>query len=306
MVSSQTLFILHRAFLFQRPPANRTSLRRHEEVALSPEPNRISGRRLPESKRQKTLTWSTYEEAGYLPPTSPSRTTDESIRCICKSDYDNDSPWIECQKCNVWQHMSCMHLTWTVEEAERQEYWCEKCKPNNHAVLLDMVQKRAWKAAQVQKVEMPRTEEGQQKEREMPAEDARKAPQRPTSPPPPVRCQNVQKYAARVLEEHRSAENVEELDEMQEQVARGVGEKAVGWGFPQASWDTERVDAIGAEGQESSSGHSFSSPTLPGMRNFDAGSMQERTSQRQMEGDEVDVEFAAAGSQIATSKFADW
>lgn len=44
---------------------------------------------------------------------------------------------IQCEQCFVWQHGICVGLM--REEDSPEHYYCEKCKPENHAALLRFV-----------------------------------------------------------------------------------------------------------------------------------------------------------------------
>lgn len=43
-----------------------------------------------------------------------------------------------CDKCSAWQHNDCMGLSFGKGQ-EPAEYYCEKCKPENHKDLLDKI-----------------------------------------------------------------------------------------------------------------------------------------------------------------------
>ncbi|KAI9736519.1 MAG: PHD finger protein 3 [Claussenomyces sp. TS43310] len=65
---------------------------------------------------------------------------EEIIRCICgvtEQDDDTDEDWIACETCSAWQHNVCMGVTTNAAELENLNYWCEKCKPEDHRELLD-------------------------------------------------------------------------------------------------------------------------------------------------------------------------
>jgi hypothetical protein len=64
---------------------------------------------------------------------------DEVVRCVCGATSAEgwDFAWIACDKCDVWQHNSCMGLSEFAEDTKKQDYWCELCEPNNHRELLD-------------------------------------------------------------------------------------------------------------------------------------------------------------------------
>jgi hypothetical protein len=96
----------------------------------------------------------TSEEPGIIPPATTFFDDDEPeeviqpeevTRCVCNSNFDTGAISICCDKCSVWQHMNCMRLTWTAEEAEKLTYLCEKCAPAQHKEVLTMLKKGTWK-----------------------------------------------------------------------------------------------------------------------------------------------------------------
>jgi hypothetical protein len=60
-------------------------------------------------------------------------------RCIC-NDLDESFPGTDicCDGCEAWQHSLCMGLTQD-ESTHRTEYFCEVCRPGDHALLLERV-----------------------------------------------------------------------------------------------------------------------------------------------------------------------
>ncbi|KAJ1554599.1 hypothetical protein HK096_002799, partial [Nowakowskiella sp. JEL0078] len=50
---------------------------------------------------------------------------DGEIRCICSYNLD-DGYTIQCEKCLVWQHMTCLGYD---ESSVPDMYVCEKCEP---------------------------------------------------------------------------------------------------------------------------------------------------------------------------------
>lgn len=66
---------------------------------------------------------------------------EDLIRCVCgTTDQDDDDAgedWIACMECDAWQHNVCMGITTDKEVLENMDYWCERCKPENHEALLD-------------------------------------------------------------------------------------------------------------------------------------------------------------------------
>ena len=59
------------------------------------------------------------------------------IRCICgATELDDDSEsLIACDKCDTWQHTTCMGLR-PCGEKSPGNYMCEECSPENHKDLL--------------------------------------------------------------------------------------------------------------------------------------------------------------------------
>jgi hypothetical protein len=52
---------------------------------------------------------------------------DYVTRCLCEMKH-NDPNMIACDKCGVWQHMSCMGVSLS-SASKNAEYFCEQCKP---------------------------------------------------------------------------------------------------------------------------------------------------------------------------------
>jgi hypothetical protein len=63
------------------------------------------------------------------------------IRCICGANEDEEG-WmmISCEDCTAWQHNLCMGIT-EQEELLPEAYYCEKCKPEDHADLLAAIKR---------------------------------------------------------------------------------------------------------------------------------------------------------------------
>lgn len=55
---------------------------------------------------------------------------EEYIRCVCGESYDD--PWIQCEKCQAWQHCVCMGMSIFQEDIKAITYSCEKCSPESH------------------------------------------------------------------------------------------------------------------------------------------------------------------------------
>lgn len=49
--------------------------------------------------------------------------------------------------------MDCMRLPWTAEEAEKKKYLCEKCAPDDHGSLLEMLEAGTWEPLPLQIIE---------------------------------------------------------------------------------------------------------------------------------------------------------
>ncbi|KAH7339795.1 hypothetical protein B0J17DRAFT_656818 [Rhizoctonia solani] len=62
---------------------------------------------------------------------------DEVTRCVCGSEEEVGDFMIQCEQCFVWQHGLCVGLV-RVEDSP-EHYYCEQCKPENHAALLRCV-----------------------------------------------------------------------------------------------------------------------------------------------------------------------
>ncbi|EUC64067.1 PHD-finger protein [Rhizoctonia solani AG-3 Rhs1AP] len=62
---------------------------------------------------------------------------DEVTRCVCGSEEEVGDFMIQCEQCFVWQHGLCVGLV--REEDSPEHYFCERCRPENHAALLRCV-----------------------------------------------------------------------------------------------------------------------------------------------------------------------
>jgi hypothetical protein len=65
---------------------------------------------------------------------------EEIIRCVCgatEQDEDSGEPWIACEQCSAWQHNICMGISRYSEDVKDLDYWCEKCRPEDHKELLE-------------------------------------------------------------------------------------------------------------------------------------------------------------------------
>ncbi|KFY11376.1 hypothetical protein V492_04504 [Pseudogymnoascus sp. VKM F-4246] len=73
-------------------------------------------------------------------PSAEEEEEEDVIRCVCGATEQDDSAgedWIACSDCEAWQHNVCMGITTDKDVLENMEYWCERCKPENHKELLD-------------------------------------------------------------------------------------------------------------------------------------------------------------------------
>ncbi|ORZ14726.1 hypothetical protein BCR42DRAFT_57299 [Absidia repens] len=86
--------------------------------------NGVNGRKKrqrQQQQRQRRRSQSTTDEGS----------SDEGsiTRCLCGETH-NSGLMVQCDKCEVWQHCECMGLA---EEDIPDQYYCEECKPENHA-----------------------------------------------------------------------------------------------------------------------------------------------------------------------------
>ena len=84
------------------------------------------------------------------PTPGPSEGEDEEeiIRCICgeyEEEEDVERDMICCDQCLAWQHNDCMGLTFAKGQ-EPDQYFCERCRPENHKDLLERMERgeRPW------------------------------------------------------------------------------------------------------------------------------------------------------------------
>jgi PHD-finger len=77
------------------------------------------------------------------------------IRCICGANEDEEG-WmmISCEDCTAWQHNLCMGIT-EQEDLLPETYYCEQCKPEDHADLLAAIERgdKPWEERIVQRHE---------------------------------------------------------------------------------------------------------------------------------------------------------
>lgn len=68
---------------------------------------------------------------------------DEIIRCVCgatEQDEDSGEAWISCETCYAWQHNVCVGVS-SYEDEIPDNYWCEKCRPEDHKELLEGIKR---------------------------------------------------------------------------------------------------------------------------------------------------------------------
>ncbi|ORX49448.1 hypothetical protein DM01DRAFT_1338122 [Hesseltinella vesiculosa] len=78
---------------------------------------RKSSQRIPQRRRSQ----STSDE--------PSSDDSSTTRCLCGETH-SVGLMVQCDKCEVWQHCECIGLA---EQDIPDQYYCEQCKPVNHA-----------------------------------------------------------------------------------------------------------------------------------------------------------------------------
>lgn len=67
--------------------------------------------------------------------------SDDIIRCVCgakEEDEDDSRMMIQCEGCDAWQHTQCMGIP---KKKIPKQYFCEICRPENHQVLLEQLEK---------------------------------------------------------------------------------------------------------------------------------------------------------------------
>lgn len=80
----------------------------------------------------------------------PLQEPEEVIRCVCgatEQNQDSGEAWISCETCFAWQHNVCVGVS-SFEDEIPDNYWCERCRPQNHKELLDGIAKgeKPWEA----------------------------------------------------------------------------------------------------------------------------------------------------------------
>lgn len=79
-----------------------------------------------------------------------SQEPEEVIRCVCgatEQDEDSGEAWISCETCYAWQHNVCVGVS-SFEDEIPENYWCEKCRPEDHKELLESIARgeKPWEA----------------------------------------------------------------------------------------------------------------------------------------------------------------
>lgn len=104
--------------------------------------------------------------------------SDDIIRCVCgakEEDEDDSRMMIQCEGCDAWQHTQCMGIP---KKKIPKQYFCEICRPENHQVLLEQLDKgeKPWekKPAAKRRGKKDSTPAGGQKQDSTPARGMRK------------------------------------------------------------------------------------------------------------------------------------
>ncbi|KAG5974585.1 hypothetical protein E4U55_008133 [Claviceps digitariae] len=79
-----------------------------------------------------------------------SQEPEEVIRCVCgatEQDEDSGEAWISCETCYAWQHNVCVGVS-SFEDEIPDNYWCERCRPEDHKELLQGIARgeKPWEA----------------------------------------------------------------------------------------------------------------------------------------------------------------
>ncbi|KAM5478834.1 Transcription factor bye1 [Microsporum canis] len=109
----------------------------------------------PQNKRKSKGQGKGQKQSSNEPTPPVLNEEDEIIRCICgeyEEEEDVERDMICCDKCAAWQHNDCMGLVFPKGE-EPAEYFCERCKPENHQELLDKISRgeKPWEEAAVKR-----------------------------------------------------------------------------------------------------------------------------------------------------------
>ncbi|KAI6236321.1 SET domain-containing protein [Aphelenchoides besseyi] len=85
---------------------------------------------------------------------------DYVTRCICGMKHD-DGNMIECDKCNVWQHIRCMAVPKEILENNNSKYYCEQCEPRELTVMVEDAVQMQEKVVRKQQRDSKRLSAGQ-------------------------------------------------------------------------------------------------------------------------------------------------
>ncbi|QRW21366.1 chitin synthase [Rhizoctonia solani] len=111
----------------QTAMANR---RRQDDGDEGVEENKARG-----NKRPKDVVGKTKKTAEDVPmPVSYTNHDDDEEGSVTRYEEDFGNFMIQCEQCSVWQHGVCMGVA-NVDESP-EHYYCEMCRPENHAGLL--------------------------------------------------------------------------------------------------------------------------------------------------------------------------
>ncbi|KXL43957.1 hypothetical protein M433DRAFT_135373 [Acidomyces richmondensis BFW] len=112
--------------------SGRATKGQHTKASSSPAPNPKPAKGASKAKSKKiTKLEAAEDDSG----------EDDKIRCICGNDDANDKrAFIGCEACLVWQHNVCMGEP-EDEEDVPDHYFCEECRPEEHAETLSALSK---------------------------------------------------------------------------------------------------------------------------------------------------------------------
>jgi len=82
--------------------------------------------------RNGELVWRSYGKSQILPKRfrklyNPIFDEDTAFRCVCCND-DLSGKLVQCEGCDVWQHLECVSFGLNLDEVR---YFCEECEPNH-------------------------------------------------------------------------------------------------------------------------------------------------------------------------------
>ncbi|KAJ5773103.1 Zinc finger PHD-type [Penicillium paradoxum] len=112
--------------------SGRATKGQHKNLELPDDPGKKGKSKSPKEKSTKL---SAEPTPG---PSEGEGEEEEIIRCICgeyEEEEDVERDMICCDQCSAWQHNDCMGLTF-MKGQEPDQYFCERCRPENHKVLL--------------------------------------------------------------------------------------------------------------------------------------------------------------------------